>query len=128
MENTSTVTNLQFKKFPEHCLGCLKSSSLFSSLSDEDMDCFQRVAQDHSYKKGKVLYIEEEQAKFFYVIVSGWIKLFHINADGDEVIVDMLTAGHIVGEMRWMALAVQESGGLKRESRRLSFPSYAASC
>ena len=30
--------------------------------------------------------------------------------------------------VRWMALAVQELGGLKRESRRLSFPGYAASC
>ena len=30
--------------------------------------------------------------------------------------------------LRWMALAVQELGGLKRESRRLSFPGYAASC
>ncbi len=30
--------------------------------------------------------------------------------------------------LRWMALAVQESGGLKREFRRLNFPGYAASC
>jgi len=33
-----------------------------------------------------------------------------------------------VGAMKCMALAGQETDGLKVESRRLSFPGYAASC
>ena len=34
----------------------------------------------------------------------------------------------VIGKgLRWMALAGQESDGLKVESRRLSFPGYAAS-
>ena len=98
MENTSSVTSLRFSKISEQHLRCLKNTALFSSLSDEEMNCFCRVAQACSYKKGKVLYIAEERAKSFFVIVSGWIKLFHTTADGNEVIVDMLTAGQIVGE------------------------------
>jgi CRP-like cAMP-binding protein len=76
----------------------LRGASLFSNLSDEEIACFEAVAQVRSYKKGKLLYVEEEAAVFFYVICSGWMKLFHTLPDGDEVIVDMLTIGHMVGE------------------------------
>jgi len=78
--------------------GCLRGASLFSNLSDEEIAHFQDTAQARSYKKGKILYVEDEPAEFFYVICGGWIKLFHTMPEGDEVIVDMLTTGHMVGE------------------------------
>jgi len=76
----------------------LRGVSLFSELSDKDIACFQDASQIRTYKKGKILYIEEEPAEYFYVINTGWIKLFHTMPDGDEVILDMLTTGHMVGE------------------------------
>jgi CRP-like cAMP-binding protein len=77
---------------------CLRGPSLFSGLSDDDIACFQEAAQSRSFKKGKVLYIQEDPADYFYVICSGWIKLFHTMPEGEEVVVDMLTTGHMVGE------------------------------
>jgi len=83
---------------PEYSLGCLRSASLFSNLSDEEIACFKNAAQIRSYEKGKILYLQEEPTDFFYVICSGWIKLFHTTQDGEEVVVDMLTSGHMAGE------------------------------
>src|ERR1700690_4281337 len=88
----------QTAKYPEYSLGSLKSSLLFANLSDEEIAHFQSAAQSRSYKKDKILYLQAEPASNFYVICSGWIKLFHTLPEGEEVIVDMLTAGHIVGE------------------------------
>jgi CRP-like cAMP-binding protein len=79
-------------------LGCLRGVSLFSNLSDEEIACFHNAAQTRSYKKGKTLYFQGEPAEFFYIICGGWIKLFQTMPEGEEVIVDMLTAGHMVGE------------------------------
>jgi len=79
-------------------LGCLRGASLFSSLSDADLACFNNAARARSYKKGKVLYLEGDNAESFYVICGGWIKLFHTLPEGEEIIVDMLTIGHMVGE------------------------------
>jgi CRP-like cAMP-binding protein len=59
---------------------------------------FEDVAQSRSYTKSKMLYVENEHAEFFYIICGGWIKLFHTMPEGEEVIVDMLTVGHMVGE------------------------------
>ena len=77
---------------------CLRTALLFSDLSDTEISHFYDVAQARAYKKGKVLYLEGGEAEYFYVICSGWIKLFHTMPEGDEVIIDMLTNGHLVGE------------------------------
>lgn len=83
---------------PENSFGCLRGASLFSNLSDAEIACFQDAARARSYKKGKMLYLEGENAESFYIICGGWIKLFHTLPEGEQVIVDMLTAGHMVGE------------------------------
>src|SRR5271156_855995 len=82
----------------EHSFGCLRGVSLFSDLADEEIAHFHNAAQARSYKKGKTLYVQGEPAEFFYVICGGWIKLFHATPEGEEIIVDMLTTGHMVGE------------------------------
>src|ERR1700733_4304541 len=88
----------QTAKNPEHSLDSLKSPLLFANLPDEEIAYFENAAQPRSYKKDKILYLQAEAASNFYVICSGWIKLFHTLPEGEEVIVDMLTTGHIVGE------------------------------
>jgi CRP-like cAMP-binding protein len=84
----------QTKQFSD----CLRGASLFSNLSDRELACFQNTAQMRPYKRQKILYLQGEPAEFFYVIKSGWVKLFHTMPEGEEVIVDMLTTGHMVGE------------------------------
>jgi CRP-like cAMP-binding protein len=92
------IANKQSTGPSEHLLGCLRGASLFSNLSETELACFNNAAHPRSYKKGKVLYLEGENAESFYVICGGWVKLFHTLPEGEEVIVDMLTTGHMVGE------------------------------
>lgn len=42
--------------------------------------------------------MEGEDAKFFYVVCSGWLKLLHITEDGEEIVIAMLTKNNITGE------------------------------
>jgi CRP-like cAMP-binding protein len=98
MTPTTKTANRQSTGPPERNLECLRYASLFSNLSEEELAFFSDAAQTRSYTKGKILYLEGEPAKFFYVICGGWIKLFHTLPEGEEVIVDMLTSGHMVGE------------------------------
>ena len=82
----------------ESPLAGLQGFPFFSKLAAEDLACFQSLARSVAHKKGKVLYLEGDGVEFFYVICSGWIKLFHTTPEGDEAIVDMLTTGSMVGE------------------------------
>lgn len=76
----------------------VRSISIFSNLSAEEISRFQNVAQIRSYKKNKIIYLQGEPANFFYVVGGGWVKLFRTMPEGEEVIVDMLTTGHMFGE------------------------------
>lgn len=42
--------------------------------------------------------MEGEEAKVFYIICSGWLKLVHLTEDGEEMIIAMLTQNNIAGE------------------------------
>jgi len=75
-----------------------KNLMLFANLRDEDVVLFADASQINNYKKGKFLYLEEEPADSFYVICSGWLKLFHTTEEGEEVNLAVLTANSITGE------------------------------
>jgi len=98
MKSKAHAKSKQIDRSAMQSSDCLRGSSLFSDLSDEDVACFQDAAQHRAYNKGKVLYLEDEAAESFYIICGGWIKLFHTMPEGEEVIIDMLTTGHMVGE------------------------------
>ena len=77
---------------------CLKNVPLFADLSDEERASFKNAATIRAYKKGKIIYLQGDEPIFFYILHGGWIKLFRTMPEGDEVIVDMLTTGHMFGE------------------------------
>ena len=76
----------------------LKNIGLFANLPDADIALFAKVAQIMPYIKGAYLYLEGDQANSFYIICSGWIKLFNTTDDGEELILAMLTKDSITGE------------------------------
>jgi CRP/FNR family transcriptional regulator, dissimilatory nitrate respiration regulator len=98
MNFSDVLINQEFQKPRSSSLDCLKSVSIFSNLSNTEVARFQNAAQTRTHKKGKVLYVEGEYAEYFYVITSGWVKLFHTMPEGEEIIIDTLTKGNLVGE------------------------------
>jgi CRP-like cAMP-binding protein len=98
MKSAARTSEGRLTGHPQYSLGCLRGAALFSHLSDKEIACFDEAAQARSFKKGQLLYLQEEPAKFFYVMCGGWIKLFHTTQEGEEIVVDMLTAGDMVGE------------------------------
>lgn len=110
---------------PEQSLYCLRGASLFSNLSEPELACFHDAAHARSYKKGKTLYLQNEPAEFFYIICGGWIKLFHSMPEGEEVIVDMLTTGHMVGESAIFEQGLHTSNAeVIEDVQLLSIPSH----
>jgi len=76
----------------------LKKIALFYKLSDREVERFADASYIKEHKKGQLLYLEGDPADFIYVICSGWLKLFHITEEGEEVILAMLTTESTIGE------------------------------
>jgi CRP-like cAMP-binding protein len=93
----------RYNKFPRATKKCtsedfLRELPLFADLSDQQVQQFADTAQLKPYKKGQYLYMEGEEARYFYVVVSGWLKLLHLTEDGEEIILAMLGQNNITGE------------------------------
>ena len=82
----------------EECKKILENKAMFKMASPEFMDKLAQNAHLHNAGKGKVLFIHQDPADKFYIVVSGWVKLFRETLDGAQAVVDILPAGHIFGE------------------------------
>jgi len=94
----SLVTNEDFASAKSAYLECLKTTSLFSDLSDRDIGILCDKARSRMFKKGKIVFLEGESANYFYIANSGWIKLFRTLPEGEEIILDVVSTGQVVGE------------------------------
>ena len=98
MTSITKIVSEELSGRAEYSLDCLRQASLFRHLSEMEIACFNEAAKGRAYKKGQMLYLQDEPEKFFYVVCGGWIKLYHTTQEGEEVVVDMLTTGDMAGE------------------------------
>lgn len=72
--------------------------SLFNAMPETLVQNFINASQHITVTKGSTLFMQNDEAEWFYIITKGWVKLFRETLDGDEAVIDMVTTGHIFGE------------------------------
>jgi CRP/FNR family transcriptional regulator, cyclic AMP receptor protein len=95
----------------------LRTVPIFSELSDQDISALSKLAIRRRYPKDAVIFFENEQGDFFFMILEGRIKVTILGDDGREVILSLLGPGDFFGEMALLdheprsatAIAVEES-------------------
>jgi CRP/FNR family transcriptional regulator len=70
----------------------MKRCPLFAGLREEDLKRMRAVASLKHVGKKEILFGEGEEAKGFYVILSGKVKLYKISAEGKEQILHVVSA------------------------------------
>jgi CRP/FNR family transcriptional regulator len=70
----------------------LKRCPLFAGLRDEELKRIRTIANLKRVVKREVLFSDGEEAKGFYVILSGKIKLYKISPEGKEQILHIVSA------------------------------------
>ena len=76
----------------------LAQSTLFSSLAESTLNHFAEKSQQRAADKGKVLFIQGDEAEWFYFITQGWVKIFRETLEGTEAVLDVFTNGCFFGE------------------------------
>ena len=71
---------------------------LFKGASDDTIGKLAAAGQILKLEKGEALFMQEDPADWFYIMLSGWVKLFRETMDGAEAVIDMSTRGELVGE------------------------------
>jgi len=70
----------------------LRRCPLFAGLKEEDLKKIRAIASLRQVGKKKVLFSEGEEAKGFYVILSGKVKIYKVSSEGKEQILHIVSA------------------------------------
>jgi CRP/FNR family transcriptional regulator, dissimilatory nitrate respiration regulator len=76
----------------------LKATALFSGMPAEDVRTLIGNQSPRVYGKGLPLFRQGDPAAAFFVIVSGWVKLYRITPDGVEVVLHVFGRGETFAE------------------------------
>ena len=77
----------------------LRQVSLFSCLSDQELEDLAQLTSTRSFRKGNVIILAEEEGDAFFVIRAGQVKVSIIHEDGRELILSLLGPGKVFGEL-----------------------------
>jgi CRP/FNR family cyclic AMP-dependent transcriptional regulator len=95
----------------------LRTVPIFSDLTVDDIASLGRLSIRKHYPKDTVIFFENEEGDFFFMILDGRIKVTILGDDGREVILSLLGPGDFFGEMALLdneprsatAIAVEDS-------------------
>lgn len=77
----------------------LKKVPIFAGLTQFDLDKLASLVTVQHYAKDNLILLEEDMGRVLFIIGKGKVKISQINDDGREVILSILSAGDIFGEM-----------------------------
>jgi CRP/FNR family cyclic AMP-dependent transcriptional regulator len=72
---------------------------LFSTLTDEEFSKLAHIFVARAYRKGQIIFLEEETGNYMYLVLSGKVKVSKAGTGGKETILAIHRTGDFFGEM-----------------------------
>ena len=82
----------------EDTLAILKKVPLFSRIPDVELKDLINDSKTIEAPLHKILFLQDDAADHFYVVIDGWIKLYRQTKDGDEAVIEVITHGQSFAE------------------------------
>ncbi|NIS60886.1 MAG: cyclic nucleotide-binding domain-containing protein [Proteobacteria bacterium] len=76
----------------------LKKSPLFSGLDEREITELEAISTSKRYPKGALIFSEDEEAKGFFVVISGKVKIYKLSPEGKEQILHIISPGQTFAE------------------------------
>lgn len=83
----------------ERVRSLLRSHTFFGGLPDTALDALIARGHTRKYAKGETIYRRGEPGDSLMVVLTGRIKIFNVNPDAREVVLNFLSIGDINGEI-----------------------------
>ena len=76
----------------------LEHAHLLHAGHDHFLEKLAGEASATTHSKGYLIFQQDDKAEYFYLVLSGWVKLYRETLDGSMAVIDILTTGHLFGE------------------------------
>lgn len=105
----------------------LKKIDLFKNLSDEELKELEHYLTTSLYKKKEDIFTEGDAPEWFYIVLTGKVKVTKISHDGKEIILELISPHDIFGGVAVLrnfpypanAVAMEDSEILKISRKNL---------
>lgn len=97
----------------------LRTVPVFADLSDADIESLSRLCTRRRYPKDTVVFFENEEGDFFFMIVEGRIKVTILGDDGREIILSVVGPGDFFGEMALLDYEPRSATAIAAEETEL---------
>lgn len=81
----------------------IRHVALFERLTDPALERVLATAFLQTVPRGATLFLQDEPAKRFFLLLSGWVKLYRLSQDGVEAVVTIIGAGETFAEAAMFA-------------------------
>jgi CRP-like cAMP-binding protein len=78
--------------------GRLRRVPLFHGLNDTSLRALVTDAQVRRVDNGTVLFVQDDDADRFYVLLDGWVKLYRLTEEGAQALVTVVAPGETFAE------------------------------
>lgn len=79
--------------------GCLHLVPLFQNLDTDQMQAVDAITQEHIYSDGQLIYNAGESTGKLLVVHTGKVKIFRLDAEGEEQVIRIISPGEFAGEL-----------------------------
>jgi CRP/FNR family transcriptional regulator len=77
----------------------LSQADLFKGLTVEQLDAIARIVSDREYKKGQLVFSEDDEGVGFYLVITGRVKVYKLSPEGKEQIMHIFGPGQPFAEV-----------------------------
>lgn len=78
---------------------CLHIVPLFQDLDDEQMHAIDAITRERTYTDGQLVYYAGELSGSLLVVHTGKVKIYRLDAEGEQQVIRILSAGEFTGEL-----------------------------
>lgn len=90
--------DLNQEQNPMTLLAVLKKAPLFNAMDEKAAAYFAQHGHRKKYEKGSDLFAMGDPAPSFFFVISGWVKLYRVNREGEEAIIHVFGPGETFAE------------------------------
>lgn len=104
----------------------LRKVSLFSDLSEAELQSISSVTAVRTYPKNTIIISEGDNSDSLYAILSGKVKVYLSDDEGREIIINIQGTGEYFGELALLDDAPRSASVMTLEETRLAVISKSA--
>lgn len=83
----------------QNSLEILRNIPIFSHLSEEILKNIMQLQKTKKYKKGDIIFYEEDTGEAFFFVKAGKVKIYKTSSDGRDITLNILGEGSIFAEV-----------------------------